>query len=117
LMANFKWWGLNKSAVGRWDRVAEIERITAAFGARGLPAYTRIEAAFLHVRCAFVDVGKLRIVSAIRHLLHAAVRVLSSARAIASLASPRCWRVMFTGQVLRWHCFMNARNIRSSSVV
>ncbi len=33
LMANFKWWGQNKSATGGWKRLAEIERITAAFGA------------------------------------------------------------------------------------
>jgi hypothetical protein len=117
LMANFKWWGLNKSAVGGWDRVREIERITAAFGAKGLPAYTRIEAAFLHVRCAFVDLTRLRLASALSHVCFSFVRIIPSGRALASLASPRCWRVMFTGQVLRWHCFRNARNIRSSPMV
>jgi glycosyltransferase involved in cell wall biosynthesis len=117
LMANFKWWGLNKSAIGKWDRVGEIERITAAFGAGGLPAYTRIEASFLHVRCACVDLGHLRLASAFSHLVRAFLRVLTSGRAIISLAMPSCWRVMWTGQLLRWHCFVNARNIPSTPAV
>jgi glycosyltransferase involved in cell wall biosynthesis len=105
LMANFKWWGQNKSATGGWKRLEEIERITAAFGARGLPAYTRIEAAFLHYRCAVSEARQARLRQAIGHL-NAGTRRVLCAKALRSLTSPSCWRVMWTGQVLRFHCMM-----------
>ncbi len=101
LLANYKWSGLNKSAVGGYDRLREIRQITAAFGCRGLPAYTRIEAAFLGLRVAVADVRRGRPVDAARHLAGGARHVLTSPRAWRSLSSPACWRVMWTGQLLR----------------
>jgi hypothetical protein len=110
LMADFKWWGQNKSATGGWERLQEIERITAAFGSRGLPAYSRIEAAFLDFRCAIDEARHGRLGGMIRHVTAGSGRVLKSARALRSLCAPGCWRVMWTGQVLRWHCMVTARN-------
>jgi hypothetical protein len=119
LMANFKWWGQNKSATGGWKRLEEIERITAAFGASGLPAYTRIEAAFLHYRTAMAEARQAHLREAIEHLAAGTGRVLKSSKALRSLGSPTCWRVMWTGQVLRWHCLMtnHSRNRLTSRMV
>jgi glycosyltransferase involved in cell wall biosynthesis len=103
VMANFKWWGRNKSAVGGRERLAEIERITAAFGGKGLPAYTRLEAAFLDLRTAGAEVRRARMLPAVRYLVSATGRVLASPRAWRSLSSPACWRVMWAGQLLRRH--------------
>jgi glycosyltransferase involved in cell wall biosynthesis len=102
-LANFKWWGRNKSAVGGRSRLAEIEKITAPFGGRGLPAYTRLEAAFLDMRTAAAEARHARVLTAVRHLGSAAGRVIGSPRTWRSLSSPACWRVMWTGQVLRRH--------------
>ncbi len=101
VLANYKWSGRNKSAVGGYQRLAEIRQITAAFGCRGLPAYTRLEAAFLGLRVAVGDVRRGRPVDAARHLAGGARHVITSPRAWRSLSSPACWRVMWTGQVLR----------------
>jgi glycosyltransferase involved in cell wall biosynthesis len=103
MMANFRWWGQNKSATGGWERLAEIERITAVFGARGLPAYPRLEAMFLDLRCAMAEARQARVVHAARHLATGTVRVMSSPKTWRSLSSPACWRVMWTGQILRRH--------------
>jgi glycosyltransferase involved in cell wall biosynthesis len=119
VMANFKWWGQNKSATGGWERLREIERITGAFGARGLPAYSRIEAAFLDYRCAWAEARRARPLAAAAHVMAGTGRVLRSPQAVRSLLSPRCWRVMWTGQVLRWHCMRadQRRNTPTSSAV
>jgi glycosyltransferase involved in cell wall biosynthesis len=103
VMANFRWWGQNKSATGGWERLAEIERITSVFGARGLPAYPRLEAMFLDLRCAMAEARHARVVHAARHLAAGTARVMSSPKTWRSLSSPACWRVMWTGQVLRRH--------------
>jgi glycosyltransferase involved in cell wall biosynthesis len=100
-LANYRWTGENKSAVGGYERLREIRQITAAFGCRGLPAYTRLEAAFLGLRVAYADVRGGRPVDAARHLADGARHVLTSPRAWRSLSSPACWRVMWTGQLLR----------------
>jgi glycosyltransferase involved in cell wall biosynthesis len=101
VLANYKWFGENKTAIGGWDRLGEIERIASAFGARGLPAYTRIEAAFLDLRLAMTEARHARLVQTTKYLASGAGRILSSPRAWRSLASPACWRVMWTGQILR----------------
>ena len=108
-MANYRWSGTNKSAVGGYRRLAEIGQITAPFGCRGLPAYTRIEAAFLGLRVAVADVRRGRPVAAARHLASGVRHVLTSPAAWRSLSSPACWRVMWTGQRLRWRGWRAAR--------
>jgi glycosyltransferase involved in cell wall biosynthesis len=101
VLANYKWFGENKTAVGGWDRLHEIERIASAFGSRGLPAYTRIEAAFLDLRLAIGEAGHLRPIKALKFLADGVGQVIASPRVWKSLASPACWRVMWTGQKLR----------------
>lgn len=101
VLANFRWLGGNKSAVGGRTRLDELERLTRPFGARGLPAYMRIEAAFLDLREALAAARQAHFIRATKHLASSAARVIGSPRVLASLASPSCWRVMWTGQVLR----------------
>ena len=73
----------------------------SAFGARGLPAYSRIEAAFLGLRLALRDARRGRIDKTAHHLAAGARAVIASPRTWRSLASPACWKVMWTGQILR----------------
>jgi glycosyltransferase involved in cell wall biosynthesis len=101
VLASYRWSGENKTAVGEWARLEEIERVTAAFGACGLPAYTRIEAAFLGLRLALREARRGRINKSAHHLAAGAQAVFSSPRTWRSLASPACWKVMWTGQILR----------------
>ena len=101
VMANFKWFGENKSALGGWDHLDETRRVTEPYGGRGLPAYMRLAAMFLEARLAVGDARQARLGSAGKHLAKGAGLVLSSPRVWRSLMSPACWRVMWTGQVLR----------------
>jgi glycosyltransferase involved in cell wall biosynthesis len=101
VLASYRWSGENKTAVGEWARLREIEKVTAAFGAKGLPAYTRIEAAFLGLRLAIRDACHGRIAKTAHHLAAGAKAVVASPRSWRSLASPACWKVMWTGQILR----------------
>ncbi len=101
VLANFKWIGENKSALGGWTHLDETIRATAPFGGRGLPAYMRLAAMFLEMRLAAGDAGQAKIGSAAGHLAKGAIGVLESPRVWRSLMSPACWRVIWTGQVLR----------------
>jgi glycosyltransferase involved in cell wall biosynthesis len=101
VLANFKWIGANKSALGGWTHLDETARATAPFGGHGLPAYMRLAAVFLEMRLAAGDVRHAKIGSAARHLAKGAAGVLESPRTWRSLLSPACWRVILTGQVLR----------------
>ena len=99
--ANFRWFGGNKSATCGWDRMAEIGRITKPFGGRGLPAYMRIEGAFLDARISLASIAGGHPLAGARSLLHGVAQVAASPRAWKSLTSPACWRVMRTGITLR----------------
>lgn len=101
VLANFRWLGANKSATGGHTRLDELVRLTRPFGANGLPAYMRIEAAFLDLRESWAAARKVRLGLAAQRLASGAGRVLGSPRALRSLVSPACWRVMWTGQLLR----------------
>jgi hypothetical protein len=61
----------------------------------------RLAAMFLEARLAVGDARQARLGSAGKHLAKGAGLVLSSPRVWRSLMSPACWRVMWTGQVLR----------------
>ncbi|HSV15630.1 MAG TPA: glycosyltransferase family 2 protein [Tepidisphaeraceae bacterium] len=101
VLANYKWFGQNKTAVGGWDRLNEMRRVAMAFGARGLPAYGRLEAARLGVSLAIGELRHAHITRAARQFATGAAPFLTSPRAWRSLVSPACWRIIWTGQVLR----------------
>jgi len=101
VLANFKWIGQNKSALGGWTHLDETVRATEPFGGRGLPAYMRLAAMFLEMRLAAGDVRQGKVFSAAGHLAKGAAGILESPRTWRSLMSPACWKVTWTGQVLR----------------
>ena len=107
VLANYRWLGDSKSAAGGWGRLNEIDAVARRHGARRTPAYFRLERVNLHLaegRAALRlgDVG-----SAATSAVRAAGNLVSSPRAMWSLLSPRTWRVIYTGQVLR-HRAMDA---------
>jgi glycosyltransferase involved in cell wall biosynthesis len=101
VLANYKWCGQNKSALGGWAHLEEARRATEAFGGHGLPAYMRLAAMFLEMRLAAGDVRQGRVGSAAKHLAAGTAGVLASPRTWRSLVSPACWKVIWTGQILR----------------
>jgi len=87
VLANYRWLGENKSAVGGWPRIEEVKRVALRHGAKRLPAYFRLEAINLLIQqgCPF----------------RAAVSLLFSPRAMLSLCSAQTWRIIQTGRILR----------------
>lgn len=101
VLANYRWLGDSKSAAGGWGRLREVDAVARRHGANSAPAYFRLERVNLHfseARQALLhgDAG-----SAFASAARGAGNLLSSPRAMWSLLSPRTWRVIYTGQVLR----------------
>jgi glycosyltransferase involved in cell wall biosynthesis len=101
LLANYRWLGENKSAVGGWERIKEVERVARRYGARRLPAYFRLEAINLLMQEANEAGHQGKYVAAGGSLMRAAGSLVVDARAMRSLLSPRTWRIIRTGRVLR----------------
>ncbi|HEY8667665.1 MAG TPA: glycosyltransferase family 2 protein [Tepidisphaeraceae bacterium] len=101
VLANFRWFGGNKTAVGGQRRFDEIEAMVRRHGAPGLPAYVRLEAVRMHLHDGLCAAGKARIGQAASSTWRALSVLLPSGRALASLFSPLTWKIIWTGQVLR----------------
>lgn len=102
-LARFRWFGQNKTAVGGLERLQEIERMARRHGARGLPAFVRLEAVRLYLGQAAHAVAERRLPASASALARASAHTLRSPRALGSLLSPRTWKIIHTGQVLRRH--------------
>ena len=100
VLANYRWVGNNKSAVGGADRLDEIESMFRRMN-KPIPAYIRLERVNQHARDCVADVARGKLGSAVGHTGGAIVTMLSSPRAIGSLFSPHTWRIVWVGQVLR----------------
>jgi hypothetical protein len=103
VLAHFRWFGENKTAVGGRQRLAEIEAMARRHGARGLPAYVRLEAVRLHLAEAVQAGRQGQLGAAAASLVRSAGQLLQSPRAGLSLLSPRTWKIIYTGQRLRNH--------------
>lgn len=101
LLGNYKWFGQNKTAVGAWDRLSEVQKVAERAGGHGLPTYNRLEAALLGAQGAVASLRQGKIRQAARSLSRGAVPVLTSPRAWGALLSPSVWRIIWTGQILR----------------
>ena len=88
-VAYVEWSGVNKRAAGGYARLRETRQITAAFGCRGLPAHTRIEAAFLELQVAVGDERRGRPVDATRHPADGAPPRADEAAGLAQAVVPR----------------------------
>jgi glycosyltransferase involved in cell wall biosynthesis len=100
LLANYRWLASNKTAVGSFKRIDEIERILAKHGI-GLPAYNRLERVNLHLEAARAAMRQGAPLSAATSFFRGAGQVLRSPRAMVSLLQPLTWKIVWTGQVLR----------------
>lgn len=100
VLANYRWLGNNKSAVGGAARLDEIDSVFRGLGRRP-PAYVELERVNVHVAEAIARAKRLRIVSAVGQLARGVGTLAGSPRAVGSLFSPHTWRVIWVGQVLR----------------
>jgi hypothetical protein len=100
VLANYRWLGNNKSAVGGAARLDEIDSVFRGIGRR-TPAYVQLERVNQHVRDGVSLAIRGRLIAAVSHAGRAARALLSSPRAITSLFSPHMWRIVWVGQVLR----------------
>lgn len=103
VLAHFRWFGDNKTAVGGQKRLTEIEQMARRHGCAGMPAYVCLEAVRMYLSEGLKSLGRLRMIGGIAALGRAVAALFSSHRAVASLFSFRTWKIIWTGQVLRWH--------------
>ncbi|GAB4545020.1 MAG: hypothetical protein Kow0063_38920 [Anaerolineae bacterium] len=95
LMANSRWFGGNKTAIGDTARLDEIEKVAKRYGARRLPAYYCLEAAGFNLQKAEQAVRRLDIRDASVYVLRAVALLGSSGRAVQSLVTPRTWKIIW----------------------
>ena len=112
VLANYRWLGDSKSAAGGWGRLDEVDNVARRHGARRTPAYFRLERVNLHLAEARQALRLGDYGSTASALARATGNLVSSPRAILSLLSPRTWRVIYTGQVLRARALGEDRGTR-----
>ena len=101
VLANYRWLGDSKSAAGGWGRLKEIDLVARRHGARRTPAYFRLERVNMHLTEGRAALRHRDLGNAAGSIARAACNLIGSPRAVWSLLSPRTWRVIYTGQVLR----------------
>ena len=101
VLAYYRWLGDSKSAAGGWGRLREVDAVARRHGARRTPAYFRLERVNLHLAEARQALRHRDIGNAVGSFARATGNLASSPRALWSLLSPRTWRVIYTGRVLR----------------
>jgi glycosyltransferase involved in cell wall biosynthesis len=100
LLANFRWLSNNKTAIGGFKRLEEIERILKKHGLP-LPAYNRLERINLHLEAARAAMRNAAPTRALKSLASGTAELFRTPRAMASLFQPLTWKIIWTGQVLR----------------
>ena len=113
MLAHYRWLGDSKSAAGGWGRLDEVDRVAKRHGAKRTPAYFRLERVNLHLTEARAALRVGDYGSSATGLLRATKNLVTSPRAVWSLLSPRTWRVIYTGQVLRARALQNKANAHS----
>jgi glycosyltransferase involved in cell wall biosynthesis len=101
VLANYRWFGANKSAVGGLKRIEEVERVARRHGAPHLPAYFCLEAVLAHATQAAAALRQGRLRDGAGAARRALAAVTGSRDAMASLLDPHTWQIIWTGQVLR----------------
>lgn len=103
VLASYRWLGSNKTAVGGFDRLDEVEAVAKRYGANGLPAYFRLEKARVYASLAQQDLREQKLVPMLRHGLLAGREIITSPRAMLCLLQPGIWRTYRTAQKLYRH--------------
>lgn len=101
VLAHYRWLATSKTGMGGPSRLVEVEQVARRHGARGLPAYFRLEAVRMHVADALDQASHGRLHRAAGAALAAAGTLLASPRAMVSLCQQKTWRIIWTGQHLR----------------
>jgi glycosyltransferase involved in cell wall biosynthesis len=99
-LACYRWLKGNKTATGGFGRVDEIREMARTHGLRP-PAYVELERVNLYAGRAVKSLRQGKFAKAIPCATLGAATLLASPRAILSLFSPRTWRIIWVGQVLR----------------
>jgi len=100
VLANYRWLGASKTASGGWKRLDEIRAVLRHHGAAA-SAYVRLECVNAFMQEAVEAIKAADVLRAVERTGRAAVALLVSPRAIASLFSLHTWRIIYMGQVLR----------------
>ena len=103
VLASYRWLGSNKTAIGGFDRLGEVEAVAKKYGCNGLPAYFRLEKARLYASLAQQDLRERTLLPMLRHGLLAGREIVTSGRAMLSLLKPGIWRTYRTAQKLYRH--------------
>src|SRR5690606_25563388 len=96
VLANYRWFGANKTAVGGLKRIEEVERVARRHGASHLPAYFCLEAVMVHLSQAAGQVSAGQWSEALRQVRRAASCVSGSRAAQLALLDSRTWRIIWT---------------------
>lgn len=100
-LANYRWLGDNKTASGGSTRLDEVQAVARRHGARGLPAYFKLEAVLHHYNQSRQAMRRSQWGRATGELVRAIGSWVFSPRAWWSLMQSRTWRIIRTGQVIR----------------
>jgi glycosyltransferase involved in cell wall biosynthesis len=90
-LARYRWTGQNKTALGGFPRLAELESVGRRHGAGGLPALFRLEKFALSRRTAAEHWRARRVGAAAATWSDGAWAVLSSPRALGACLRPGAW--------------------------
>lgn len=112
VLASYRWLGTNKTAMGGFDRLDEVDSVAKRYGANGLPAYFRLEKARLYASLAQQDLREQKLLPMLRHGLLAGREVFTSPRAMLSLLKPGIWRTYRTAQNLHRHATAQRNDAR-----
>jgi glycosyltransferase involved in cell wall biosynthesis len=112
VLASYRWLGSNKTAIGGFDRLDEVEAVARRYGCKGLPAYFRLEKARLYASTAQQDLREQKLFQMLRHGLLAGREIITSGRAMLSLLRPGIWRTYRTAQKLYRHAAAKQVNTR-----
>jgi glycosyltransferase involved in cell wall biosynthesis len=101
VLANYRWLDTSKTGSGGRERIEEVLRVVRRHGARGLPAFFRLETIRLDLRDAAAAARRGCVGEAVSKFTAATATLFSSPRVARSLISPRTWRIIWMGQVIR----------------
>jgi glycosyltransferase involved in cell wall biosynthesis len=103
VLASYRWLGSNKTAMGGFDRLDEVEAVAQKYGCDGLPAYFRLEKARLYASMAQQELRQQRLLPMLKHWLLAGREIVTSRKAMLCLLKPGIWRTYRTAQKLYRH--------------
>lgn len=90
-LAQYRWLGASKTATGGSGRLDEATEIGRRYGAKGRPAYFRLEAAKMHACGAIESLRRFRIDRTVIETGRVAREIFTSPRTMGCLLRPHVW--------------------------